>query len=196
MARDSRVAPGEIEILRRFLETWSMTQDKRVPVDHLPRLLSAPDQWAAVFPAAERVRGDSLKLLRQLRDDLRASLLPANDPALRLNKWLDFCAARIEIYSSDAGIATRVSPANGMGFVGQIVSIATEAIIQQRWSRLKMCPDCQTVFYDSTRNESKKWCGMSKGGPEGRACGTIAKVRRFRQRQRVATIALQSGRSR
>jgi predicted RNA-binding Zn ribbon-like protein len=37
------------------------------------------------------------------------------------------------------------------------------------------------VFYDHTRNASKRWCLMNAGGPNGRACGTIAKVRRYRQ---------------
>ena len=54
------------------------------------------------------------------------------------------------------------------------------------WKRMKACPDCRWVFYDSTRNGSKRWCLMYAGGPDGRACGTIAKVRRYRARQASA----------
>ena len=53
------------------------------------------------------------------------------------------------------------------------------------WKRLKACPDCRGVFYDHTRNGSKRWCLMYAGGPDGRACGTIAKVRRYRDKQRA-----------
>ena len=43
--------------------------------------------------------------------------------------------------------------------------------------RLKACPDCRWVFYDNSRNGSKRWCGMYAGEEGGRACGTIAKVK-------------------
>jgi predicted RNA-binding Zn ribbon-like protein len=45
-----------------------------------------------------------------------------------------------------------------------------------------MCPDCRLVFYDATRNQSKRWCQMS-AAEGGRACGSIAKVRRWRARR-------------
>ena len=47
--------------------------------------------------------------------------------------------------------------------------------------RLKQCPgeDCGWLFLDTSRNGSRQWCDM-------RDCGNIAKVRRFRQRLRVA----------
>jgi predicted RNA-binding Zn ribbon-like protein len=41
------------------------------------------------------------------------------------------------------------------------------------------------VFYDHTRSRTKVWCGMLAGGPEGRARGTIAKVKRYRRKQRA-----------
>ncbi|WP_371916672.1 CGNR zinc finger domain-containing protein [Pseudomonas sp. ATCC PTA-122608] len=64
-----------------------------------------------------------------------------------------------------------------------ILAIVANAINCAQWSRLKTCGDCQWAFYDHTRSASKRWCGMSKGGPQGRACGTIAKVRAFRERE-------------
>ena len=36
--------------------------------------------------------------------------------------------------------------------------------------------------WDRTRNASKVWCGMYAGA-DGRACGSIAKVRRYRARR-------------
>ena len=39
-------------------------------------------------------------------------------------------------------------------------------------------------FDHHTRNGGKRWCLMYAGGPQGRACGTIAKVRRYRERNR------------
>jgi predicted RNA-binding Zn ribbon-like protein len=39
------------------------------------------------------------------------------------------------------------------------------------------------VFYDHSRNGRRTWCAMYAGTPDGRACGTIAKVRTYRRRQ-------------
>jgi predicted RNA-binding Zn ribbon-like protein len=41
--------------------------------------------------------------------------------------------------------------------------------------RIKRClnPDCTFLFYDQSRNRSRRWC-------EGRACGNLLKVRRHR----------------
>jgi predicted RNA-binding Zn ribbon-like protein len=46
-------------------------------------------------------------------------------------------------------------------------------------SRLRSCPgeDCGWHFEDTTRNRSRQWCDMAD-------CGNLAKVRRFRSRQR------------
>ncbi|WP_442973133.1 CGNR zinc finger domain-containing protein [Rhodococcus sp. NBC_00297] len=49
-----------------------------------------------------------------------------------------------------------------------------------------MCPGCERVFYDRSPNLSRVWCGMNADGPDGRACGTIAKVTAHRGRRRTA----------
>jgi predicted RNA-binding Zn ribbon-like protein len=48
-------------------------------------------------------------------------------------------------------------------------------------SRLRACanPDCRWVFYDGTRNGTRRWCTMA-------VCGNRAKLRRYRQRPRRA----------
>ena len=53
--------------------------------------------------------------------------------------------------------------------------------------RLKACPDCRWVFYDHSRNGSKRWCGMYAGEEGGRACGTIAKVKNYRAKRKGRT---------
>jgi predicted RNA-binding Zn ribbon-like protein len=44
--------------------------------------------------------------------------------------------------------------------------------------RIKRCPnhDCRWLFYDGSKNLSRRWCAMDD-------CGTKDKVRRFRQRK-------------
>ncbi len=49
--------------------------------------------------------------------------------------------------------------------------------------RLKICenPYCRWVFYDETRSRTKRWCTNNK-------CGNLWKMRRFRARQKKATL--------
>jgi len=46
--------------------------------------------------------------------------------------------------------------------------------------RLKLCgnPDCDFVFLDTSRNNTRRWCFM-------RYCGNRMKVREFRRRQQT-----------
>ncbi|NPV69550.1 MAG: hypothetical protein HPY55_02745 [Firmicutes bacterium] len=48
-------------------------------------------------------------------------------------------------------------------------------------SRFKICenPDCFWVFYDESRNRSRRWCEDT--------CGNLLKVRRFRERRKGTT---------
>jgi hypothetical protein len=98
----------------------------------------------------------------------------------RISEW----AARLGVRPAirDGGIAFE----HPGGLAGGVLAIVLTAAADGRWRRLKACPDCRWVFYDHTRNASKRWCLMYAGGPDGRACGTIAKVRRHRQKTSAA----------
>jgi predicted RNA-binding Zn ribbon-like protein len=56
---------------------------------------------------------------------------------------------------------------------------AADLLTQADLTRLRQCEgdDCGWIFEDTSRNRSRRWCEM-------RDCGNIAKVRRFRTRQR------------
>jgi predicted RNA-binding Zn ribbon-like protein len=44
-------------------------------------------------------------------------------------------------------------------------------------TRIRLCenPDCRWIFFDASRNRTRRWCADS--------CGNLIKVRRFRERQ-------------
>jgi predicted RNA-binding Zn ribbon-like protein len=64
-----------------------------------------------------------------------------------------------------------------------LLSFAIAAISAGIWHRLRACPDCGWVFYDSSRNARRTWCSMTAAGG-ARGCGSIAKTRAYRARQR------------
>jgi predicted RNA-binding Zn ribbon-like protein len=73
------------------------------------------------------------------------------------------------------------------GLVGVVLASVVDAIAEGFWARLRACGDCRYVFFDQTRNGSRRWCMMARGDdPNGRSCGAIANVRSYRARQRAA----------
>ena len=168
-AAAAQMAPGELEFVRSLLNSWLIPNDSRQPTDEFD-----------AFARGQGWRGRQSALLRDLRDDIRQAVEEGHPGGL--NRWIEQLGLRPEIQDGRVGYQHAAGPA------GTILAAVLTAVGAGRWSRLKACPDCRWVFYDNTRNGSKRWCLMYAGGPDGRACGTIAKVRRYRDRWGDAQI--------
>lgn len=170
MSHEHHEAPGRLEDVRTLLNTWRVPNNTRVPEDKFDAYL---EEHGGLQTDDER--------LRRFRDELRRAVEVPEDAAAILNRWLEQIPLRVAVVQSAADLETHYH--HESGWTGELLEAAMKAVEAGEWGRLKACPDCRWVFYDHTRNGSKKWCGMYAGGPEGRACGTIAKVRRHRARQ-------------
>ena len=62
--------------------------------------------------------------------------------------------------------------------LGRIAAAYFTASVRGDWARVRRCPahDCAWVFWDSSKNASRRWCSM-------RVCGNRAKVRAFNERR-------------
>jgi predicted RNA-binding Zn ribbon-like protein len=191
-----RQAPGELERVRRFVNT---RQVGRV-TDRLsdPSALAAWLEQEGLAPAATRATRADLARAVALREALRAILLAHNagpgpgpgpgpgraaaDAALAdARRALDEAAARarLRVRFGDDGSALLAPEAGGVsGALGRLVATVHDSIAQGTWTRLKVCrdPECEWAFYDHTKNRSGAWCSM-----EG--CGNRAKARAFRERR-------------
>lgn len=82
----------------------------------------------------------------------------------------------------DAGWQWRWEPEDALELpLWQVLASAAEVLTGDDLSRLKQCPapdGCGWLFYDVSKNRSRRWCSM-------RTCGNPAKVRRFQQRHRA-----------
>jgi hypothetical protein len=163
-----QAAPGALEPVRELLNSWLIPNDSRRPTDEFGAL-AARRGWT----------GPEAALARELRDDLRP-VVEGEAAAAGLDDWI----VRLDLRPSVAG--SEISYRHQGGPAGDLLAAVVGAVGAGTWKRMKACPDCHWVFYDSTRNGSKRWCLMYAGGPDGRACGTIAKVRRYRDRQASA----------
>ncbi len=179
-------APGALELVRRLLNTELIPNDSRQLTDLLGGLRRDPAGWRANFGGFSRPRtAAELRPLIELRNGLRRMVEGAESA-----EWLRNALARqpvaVSVTDGAAGpeLALTAEPVGSLP--AAVLAAVLQAIGDGSWSRLKACPDCRWVFYDHTRNGSKRWCGMTAVGPAGRSCGSIAKVRAYRRRQAEA----------
>jgi predicted RNA-binding Zn ribbon-like protein len=179
-------APGRLELARALLNT-RLPDPARPPRDLLPVLAADPARWAEQFPGVPRPSRRRLAGLVELRDGLR-ELLDAPSgagmagPAAWLSGWIERVGLSPAVRDDGGALTVELAWRPDAGLAGPVVAAVVAAVADGSWPRLKQCPDCRLVFFDQTRNSSKVWCGMY-AGRDGRACGTIAKVRRYRARR-------------
>jgi hypothetical protein len=177
-------APGELELVRRFLNTWRIDAGTREPADELPWLLGERKAWGERFPGWPPGRGDAGELLARLRGDLRRALGAPEGWTEALNGWLEGYPLVARVVEEDGGASVRYEPGPEAGFAGRVLAAVARSVEDGTFSRLKACPDCRWIFYDKSRSKTRVWCGMyAREG--GRACGTISKVRRYRQKRKA-----------
>jgi hypothetical protein len=192
---DSQIAPGTLEVVRTFLNTWRIPNDTREPSDELVSLSAMHDFYSSWFggQAGDQEICIVPELVLQLRADLRGIL--GTSDVLVLSEWLTRQPVEVLLSPDAEGkpiLRYRPAWVQGCRLCAEMLALVVEAMAHNTWMRLKACPDCQWVFYDHTRNRNKVWCLMTASGPQGRSCGSISKVRSFRERQK-ARVSRSSG---
>jgi predicted RNA-binding Zn ribbon-like protein len=61
--------------------------------------------------------------------------------------------------------------------LGPVIWSAVELLREGEFQRVKQCPECRFLFFDRSKNNSRRWCDMA-------TCGNRAKLRNFRERRR------------
>lgn len=177
---DSSAAPGRLEQVRTFLNTWRIPNDTRTAVDQLTERTTALASWAKTMPDIPPSGRRELGNVRAVRDELRCALGQTNPTSLA--DLVDAQRWHIELTSFPTRPALRMVPARPTT-IGSVLAIVLDAVAAGTWHRLRACPDCGWVFYDSSRNARRTWCSMTAGGG-ARGCGSIAKTRAYRTRHR------------
>ncbi len=178
-------APEPLELVRQFVNTFDLESGHDELSDG-----AASAAWFAqhdLLDAGVRVKPADQRRVIELREALRALLLANNGVPLD--------AAAVETLNAVAEhvpLQARFDPAGTIGVtgsragidgaLGQLISIVLQAVADDTWSRLKVCPDdeCHWAFYDRSRNRSGQWCVMA-------VCGNRNKARSYRERQRAST---------
>ena len=142
--------------------------------------------WAARYRMAmDRAPSPpALARLHRLRAALFSTfdaLLDASTPAAAdlaiLNAELAEARAAERLVPEEGGYAIEdAAPCTIDRFRHAVARDAADLLTGDR-RRVKRCPahDCRWLFYDSSKNLSRRWCAMDD-------CGTLEKVRRYRGR--------------
>lgn len=177
----SNPAPGELERVRGFVNTWDAEDatDSVGTPEALRDWLAAQD---LLEPDGKVTKADHTRALG-VREALRATLRAHHghpDEECSQDVLCDASErAKLQVLFDDNGNSRLVPSATGVdGALGRLLTIAHEADREGRWIRLKICPadDCQWAFYDQSRNRSATWCDM-------KVCGNRHKVREYRERR-------------
>ena len=132
------------------------------------------------------LEADDLGLLRRLRDVLRdvVETIAAGGPlppALveRLDRFLEGDRIWYRLSGDSNGVSLHVlaDPNDAPAIASAVALSAAEFLARGDLTRLKQCDNdgCRWVFYDTTKNDSRRWC-------DSRQCGNVDKVRRYRAR--------------
>ena len=101
----------------------------------------------------------------------------------RFNRELGRAMGRGGILAREGGFVWAFDRgAGGLDFFrAPVLKAASDLLTEGNLSRLKRCgaPDCQWLFLDTSRNNSRRWCDMQ-------SCGNRAKARRHYQKTRRA----------
>jgi predicted RNA-binding Zn ribbon-like protein len=173
-------APDRLGLLQRFVNT--------VALEWRQEMLSSPQRLRLVLAelglvsVAARVSEEDLRRALELREAVRALALANNGgpAAPEAEQAIEQAAAGALGVHFEDGLPRITGTATGVaGALATLVGIVAEAAGGATWPRLKTCPgnECGWLFYDRSRNGSRRWCDMA-------VCGNRTKTRAYRARRR------------
>lgn len=130
--------------------------------DQLARLRDFRRALLAIFDAAVEMTGPAPENLRALEAEIA--------DFRRSDRLISPVNGRFALVDSTEAPVERLRH--------DIARDAAQLLLGDDIARLKRCPgdDCLWLFFDSSKNLSRRWCAMED-------CGSRHKVRRFRQRR-------------
>jgi predicted RNA-binding Zn ribbon-like protein len=181
-------APGQLALLQAFLNSHFDL------VDHWGADLLASRgglrSWLGdrgLVERRDRLHDSDVARALTVREALRQLIASGSGAAPPLSQdaqqRLNAAIAEASFGLRLTGAGPRLVPAGARPVdraLGVLLAIATSAILDRSWSRLKACPGhhCGWVFYDLSRNNSGRWCSMT-------VCGGREKSRAHYRRHRT-----------
>lgn len=150
----------------RFLSDWQLAAPVPMP--------------AKEVPAMRRFRENLHALAVKLAE---GGAMGEEDWHL-LNAHLELGAVKRRLSGESGGVRLEYVPVteDWRQVRAEIAASFGQMLLEGETGRIRVCdnPDCRWIFYDETRNRTKKYC-------DDKMCGNLMKVRRFRARKKAGT---------
>ena len=150
------------EWLEQFLERWGLRVEQ--PFDE------------EIYRELVALRALLQRLVRRLD---AGEALPDEDLEA-LNSYLAAVPLRRSLARGGGEYHLRLQPEerNWRWVRAELAASFADLLAHHDPARVKICdnPDCQWVYYDESRNQTRRWCDDE--------CANVMRVRRFRQRKR------------
>jgi len=172
-----RHAPGDLELVRRFCNTRNRENgaDRFETAQGLATWLDSQGLPQVEIDQAELIRLGEVRELLHAHCVAHRLRVPASGDKLGALDGLTF-----QVRSVDAALTLIPSAPAGTSehLIERLVLIVYAAQSNGTWPRLKACRGCGWTVYDTSKNQSGRWCSM-------RACGGRSKVYAYRDRRRT-----------
>jgi predicted RNA-binding Zn ribbon-like protein len=168
--------PRAVELVRDFVNT----REPQVEHDELTTPTRLREWCAArgLVPARARLDAQDLEAAISVREGLRAALMTqaGHDADAGALEELNQVFARMPVRPEFGAAGYRLVPATRGALAQALAGIADairESSEDHTWRRLKVCArdSCRWAFYDSSRNQVRRWCSMA-------GCGNHVKMKR------------------
>ena len=182
---DPHPAPGRLETLRRFINTWYVEKG-------LDAIAESPGlaAWLHEHGLLERgvaVDERDVAEAQAFREALRALIAtnhghPMTADAEAVLQRVGARAATAFAYEPATRALVLEPRSAGIEHAfARLLRLVYDAQHEATWSRLHLCAreTCRWAFYDTSKNHSAQWCEMA-------VCGNRAKAQRRRARARAA----------
>jgi predicted RNA-binding Zn ribbon-like protein len=173
-------APGDLELLRSFVNTIDLeTGDDQIGTpEQLSEWLAERSLIAGTAIIGEEDHRRALEFREAVRELAIANRVAPLDPSATITLNRVSAEAALAVTFDSEGRAGLRAVGSGLDeALGRLLSIMYTAMVDGTFSRLKGCANdtCRWLFYDQSKNRSKKWCDMQ-------ACGNVVNARAYRRR--------------
>jgi predicted RNA-binding Zn ribbon-like protein len=177
-------APGDLEVVQRFINLHEHAAGSDADLPPSREMVESFLHDRGLLEKGQRFTDADRETALRLQRALHARAAAGHGAAMT-----DEDVATLDAVARRARLHPRFGPgrpgletdALGVsGALGRIVALVFLAELDGSWRHLKACAGehCGSVFYDRSKNQSGRWCSMSR-------CGNRAKVRAWRERQRA-----------
>jgi predicted RNA-binding Zn ribbon-like protein len=164
------------------------TEDRLDNNDWLEKWLAAHHLSIAKLPTTKEMA--ALKRLRLLLlnmvKKLVSGFLPIQEDIDKLNQAIaqGTVIRRISLNGDNYQLVLAPLKQSWPQIMAEVAASFAQTLTEGEPSRFRICDneDCLWVYYDDTRNRSKRYC-------DDKMCGNLMKVRRFRARKKADDVA-------